>query len=338
MSETSSGTSSRLWREENAAEFQATILAAAEQLDVQPLAVEKDYWVCETLRAIEANHPGEIVFKGGTSLEKLGLIRRFSEDLDLLVIGTYPSNRATENALKAMCATAGAALGAEPERISGGGGPGWYHRAVYLTPPMTNEAGAGSGIAEPGRVMVELGQSGGRNPHQGEPVTSLLARQLADVGVGDGFVDLEPFEVQVLHPGRTLLEKLFRVGAFVADPDAVGEHGWPRIGRQYYDIYALLGDDRVHELLADGETVAGIVDSCIEVSATLFNQNVAVPAGGFSKCPAFDASHEHSERLRVEHDNAMAGLYYGNEAPPTFDQVLERIHDSAAALLCGAEA
>jgi len=77
-------------------QFAATISVAAEQPGVLPLAVEKDYWVCEALRAINASHPGQIVFKGGTSLEKLRIIRRFSEDLDLLVVGAYPSHRAAE--------------------------------------------------------------------------------------------------------------------------------------------------------------------------------------------------------------------------------------------------
>jgi hypothetical protein len=64
------------WRDAEPATFAGTILAAAEQLGVQALAVEKDYWVCEALRAVTRAHPGEIVFKGGTSLEKLRIIRR----------------------------------------------------------------------------------------------------------------------------------------------------------------------------------------------------------------------------------------------------------------------
>lgn len=63
------------------------ILAAVEGLGVQPLAVEKDYWVCEALRSIVAAQPGEVVFKGGTGLDKPRIIRRFSEDLDLLEVG-----------------------------------------------------------------------------------------------------------------------------------------------------------------------------------------------------------------------------------------------------------
>lgn len=82
-----------LWREAKPGEFAAAILTAAEQLGVLPLAVEKDYWACAALRAITVAHPGEVIFKGGTSLEKLRIIRRFSEDVDLLVVGNYASNR-----------------------------------------------------------------------------------------------------------------------------------------------------------------------------------------------------------------------------------------------------
>lgn len=80
-----------MWRDAEPDQFAAAVLAVAEQLDVLPLAVEKDYWACEALRTITLAHQGEVVFKGGTSLEKLRIIRRFSEDLDLLVVGTYES-------------------------------------------------------------------------------------------------------------------------------------------------------------------------------------------------------------------------------------------------------
>jgi hypothetical protein len=65
-----------LWREDDPDTFNATIAAAAERLDIQPLAVEKDYWVCEVLRAIVAAYPEQVIFKGGTSLEKLRITRR----------------------------------------------------------------------------------------------------------------------------------------------------------------------------------------------------------------------------------------------------------------------
>jgi len=48
--------------------------------------VEKDYYVTEALRLAAEAFPDELVFKGGTSLSKgWGLIRRFSEDIDLFL-------------------------------------------------------------------------------------------------------------------------------------------------------------------------------------------------------------------------------------------------------------
>ena len=63
--------------------------AAANRLDTVPVYVEKDFWVCLVLDALfnrlPAGHP-KLLFKGGTSLSKaFGLIRRFSEDIDLVV-------------------------------------------------------------------------------------------------------------------------------------------------------------------------------------------------------------------------------------------------------------
>ncbi len=99
------------WREANARIFQPTVVRAAQNLGIPALAVEKDYWVCEALRAIEAAHPGVTVFKGGTSLEKMGIIERFSEDLDLIVTGSIGGGKAGPKFLKELCEAAKAATG-----------------------------------------------------------------------------------------------------------------------------------------------------------------------------------------------------------------------------------
>jgi predicted nucleotidyltransferase component of viral defense system len=53
-----------------------------------PQNAEKDFWVCWTLDALFNGRTGgaPLLFKGGTSLSKgFGLIRRFSEDVDVTV-------------------------------------------------------------------------------------------------------------------------------------------------------------------------------------------------------------------------------------------------------------
>lgn len=325
-------TDSSLWRNDDAEVFHGTILAAASRLGVLPLAVEKDYWVCEALRAITATHPGEVVFKGGTSLEKLRIIQRFSEDLDLLVIGQYSSKNSARQALRKLLVTAAEATGAEPTEVTAGGNSGSFHRSGYLSPPLKHRSESGA-IADPAAILVELGQSGGPNPHAARPVTSLLARELADSGFDTStWDDLASFYVPILHPGRTLLEKLLRVNNFAASPDAASRHGWPRIGRQLYDIYALLHEPSVRELLADKPLMAEILASAREVSAAFGKADLPLPEGGFAACPAFDPASPFADRLRVEHEAAMRDLYYGTDEPPAFEDVLAQVQADAALL------
>src|SRR3990172_3760830 len=63
-------------------------LKVAEQKRLQAASVDKDFWICWTLREISGlpDIGGRITLKGGTSLSKAwGLIERFSEDIDLVV-------------------------------------------------------------------------------------------------------------------------------------------------------------------------------------------------------------------------------------------------------------
>ena len=61
---------------------------AAAKLGIRPTIIEKDFWVCLTLKLLFVKSPfgKSLVFKGGTSLSKVhGLIERFSEDIDLVL-------------------------------------------------------------------------------------------------------------------------------------------------------------------------------------------------------------------------------------------------------------
>ena len=62
--------------------------ATAGRMELHPVNVEKDFWVCWLLKQLFTLPAldGWLVFKGGTSLSKcFDLIKRFSEDIDLAV-------------------------------------------------------------------------------------------------------------------------------------------------------------------------------------------------------------------------------------------------------------
>lgn len=64
------------------------IKETAERVGLSPSAVEKDFWVVWVLDKLFRSEllADKIIFKGGTSLSKVfGLIRRFSEDIDLIL-------------------------------------------------------------------------------------------------------------------------------------------------------------------------------------------------------------------------------------------------------------
>lgn len=68
--------------------FKQSILFTAAALNIDPVLVEKDYWVTFALDTIfNSEIAQDIIFKGGTSLSKcFGMVERFSEDIDLVVL------------------------------------------------------------------------------------------------------------------------------------------------------------------------------------------------------------------------------------------------------------
>ena len=60
----------------------------ADRMNVHPVIIEKDFWVCWTLNNLFSNYAlkNELIFKGGTTLSKVfSIINRFSEDIDISI-------------------------------------------------------------------------------------------------------------------------------------------------------------------------------------------------------------------------------------------------------------
>lgn len=69
-------------------DLEKIIRNASQRLNINEAIIEKDYWVCFILNYIfsQCKWKNAFTFKGGTSLSKcFGLIKRFSEDIDLIL-------------------------------------------------------------------------------------------------------------------------------------------------------------------------------------------------------------------------------------------------------------
>ena len=290
--------------------------------------------MCEALRAMVQAEPNGLVFKGGTSLEKLRIIQRFSEDLDLLVTTTIKKQNHAKSILRNLCYAAARGVTQDPASLE----PpalaistvGSARRHQHVTPPMTKSSF--DGLADPGSIFLELGQSGGAHPADPASVQSLLSRALQSATAAAEFDDLRPFTVSVLHPGRTLIEKLLRMSNFSQARDSERDaKGWPRIGRQFYDVWALLGHSSVVGFLQDTKTVRAVLADCAVVSQS-FGQDAPPPADGFAASAVFTGIGVDLARLEREHDTAMRELYYGSTPAPTFAAALDRVQENHSLL------
>lgn len=313
-------------------EFGPTLDVVAERLDISPTAVEKDYWVSQVLRVLADGFPEDFIFKGGTSLSKAyGIIERLSEDIDVLVVPGARGRGATDKLMKEIGAAAAMGVGGEASSV--GTSETGRHRSYAVTYPATR---ASTALVQTS-VLLEMGVRGGQNPHELVPIRCLLGDALEDGGTDIGeFDDLEPFDVRVLHPGRTLLEKLVLIHglaqALGGDPSLRPD---ARSGRHFYDIFQLLADDRVLELLADRPQVEQVIASIEEFTREYFGGSEGVevrPLDGFASISGFDIDSDVSTRLQSAYEATMPELYFGTEPLPSWDGICRRVEDSRSML------
>jgi hypothetical protein len=306
-------------------EFGPTLDAAAERLGISPMAVEKDYWVSEVLRVLVRYFPEDFIFKGGTSLSKgYRIVERFSEDIDVLVLPGKRGRNATDKLMKKMGSTAAAGVGGEASSV--GGSETGVHRSYAVSYAAIRE---GTSFIRPS-VLLEMGVRGGQHPTEVVTISCLLGDALDEAGTNlSEFEDLDPFEIVVLHPGRTLLEKLVYIhGQAQRLSSNASVKANNRSGRHFYDVFQLLGDDRVYALLADHEQVKQILDEIETITHAHFSGGDDLelrPTGGFASSPAFDLASDVSARLRATYEETMPELYFGVGSLPAWDEICARV-------------
>ncbi|WAC47572.1 nucleotidyl transferase AbiEii/AbiGii toxin family protein [Asticcacaulis sp. SL142] len=126
---------------------------AASRRDVSAIIIEKDFWVCWTLKRLteHADLAPYLTFKGGTSLSKAyGIIERFSEDIDLTIGRDAPCVRDTASPMEASISKNEVGRRAEALKLAAQA----YVRDVAL-PAITGVVAAALGTHDGWRVVLD---------------------------------------------------------------------------------------------------------------------------------------------------------------------------------------
>jgi predicted nucleotidyltransferase component of viral defense system len=315
-------------------------LLAFQQVDaamgLQAVSVEKDFWVCWTLREL-FRLPGigeHLTFKGGTSLSKAWkLIERFSEDIDLVVDkealgfggntapGKAPSNKQRKARLENLMDASrlwvqGTIQSAFAARITDAlGDSGWKlevdpemadGQCLLFHYPSVFPAGS-AGYVRP-VVKIELGARSDDWPHETKSIQPYVIEH---------FSALDPdgsFSVRVLAAERTFWEKACLLHEETFRP--ADKPRKIRMARHYYDLWCLLR--------------AGVGDMAL-VNKTLF-QRVAEHREIFFRYSWVDYSThkpgtfrlsppaDHVANWRADYREMIGPMFFGQT--PTFEQMM----------------
>jgi hypothetical protein len=324
-------------------------LATAARLGTPLGNVEKDFWVCWTLDQLYRNRRADqprLLFKGGTSLSKAhGLIKRFSEDIDVTVyrddLGQPASvadlerlsgkKRQTKlDDIKAACA---AYIGGElrdelgrrlADATDGKGkveiDPDDRDGQTLLVWYPASEHNA-DGYVKPA-VRIESGAKSALDPNSPAVIKPYLAEEVADL-------DLAVPGVATISAERTFWDKIVIAHGLRRWFERRGElrNEGHRISRHYYDLHTLASLEVGRAALADAELGA----DCVRHARMFFNRPdydlASASQGGFDLVPTGAMR----DALRRDYA-ATEAMIFGTA--PSFDDVMDSIERVAATVNC----
>lgn len=300
-------------------DFSELLAIVADQRGIDPVLVEKDYWIMHCLWGLQAQG-FQFELKGGTSLSKgFGVIHRFSEDIDIRIeppagmeVKTgrnhdkpahVASRRAYYDALAQTIRILGIAEVVRDGMFDDDKMRSAGIRLVY-TPRTSALAGVKDGI------LLELGFDD-TAPNRAVTISSWALDAAMERGVK--VEDNRAVNVPCYAPTHTFVEKLQTISTKYRRLDAA--EAFPaNFLRHYYDVYCLLGLEEVQSFL---QTVA-YQERKIQRFRTGDELIIA-------RNPAFvlaDAAQR--ERFAQEYRKTQA-LYY--QGQPDFEVLLARIRE-----------
>lgn len=194
--------------------FRDAVNITAQQMSIPAIYVEKDYWITFALKSIFNDEIGtDTIFKGETSLAKcFQLIKRFSEDIDLVVVRR---ENETDNRLKNKLKNIEKVINTTLPEIEI---EGLTHKIGMSrkTAHSYNKEFTGAYGQIRDVIVIESTWLGYYEPYTTRTISSFVGNMMihsAQEKLAEKF-EMLPFSVQVLKPTRTICEKIMSLVRF----------------------------------------------------------------------------------------------------------------------------
>ena len=241
----------------------------SEKINLPPYAVEKDWWVVQTLSLLFSLNIAEyMVFKGGTSLSKAwGLIERFSEDIDLAVDRSFfgfegeLKKKQRTKLRKASLLYIIETLYPEIQKkfMENGITDVNIEFEEIITSnqdPVILNIFYPNVIDYPGNlkpiIQIEIGCRSLSEPHEAREIISLVDEHYPDAPFAQSSI-----RIPTVVPTRTFLEKIFLLHEEFQRPDEKIRVN--RLSRHLYDIYQIGRTEFAERALEDKNLYETIV-------------------------------------------------------------------------------
>lgn len=209
--------------------FEQVVLKTSDFFDMEPAIIEKDYYVTLFLRELLKKRD-DVVFKGGTSLSKCyGIIKRFSEDIDLNVKG---ENKPTEGERRALKKDIEAVIDKLSFRLANNSEI--FSRRDFNKYLIEYPVTLGASYLK-SQIIVETAVFFRAYPNEKRQVTNYIYDYLKENNILE-YADewnLTPFDITVQSAERTLIDKIYAIGDYYLNGN-IFQHS-----RHIYDIYKL---------------------------------------------------------------------------------------------------
>jgi len=306
-------------------EFVQLVALTAEELrqngqpKIRDEHVEKDYWVTEVLRLCNDYLGPRALFKGGTSLSKgWGIIKRFSEDVDLAILTVRDGNLMSSGQVRDDLSRLAKFVGEHPglsrddarKRVAAG------MRDEYYIYDRKIE-----GLLAP-EVKLEAGTRSGQVPNIQREIQSDVMRFIHSHEIALPDVDLQqPFEMRLMDRTRTFIEKFFAIHSeverYVREARDLGG-----MVRHYYDLNALAQEQEVRNILGSQDDVT-MRNNYADICAKNFPSSILPEGLSFRDSIALFPPAELRKDLGTRYAAQMNVLCF-EASPPTFESILER--------------